>query len=216
MASLDDAHRQLQGFAGPRLRSRISQLETGLRGADNIAYAEFLARQEISPGQLIAALILKRASAQINEIVHALGILLALPAILEDGETIEYVSLAAGNTGRAFDLETSRRIAEFKFTDWKGGPEAIRQNQLFKDFYLLAEHATAKERYLYFLGAEAPLKFLNGKRALRSVMSRGNKLWADFQRQHGDRFLTVGDYYQHRAGRVRLVDLRSVVPLFNP
>jgi hypothetical protein len=43
-------------------------------------------------------------------------------------------------TGRSFDLETSYRVAvaEFKFIRWQGGPESIRQNQLFKDFYLLA------------------------------------------------------------------------------
>ena len=43
-------------------------------------------------------------------------------------------------TGRSFDLETSYRVAvaELKFIRWQGGPESIRQNQLFKDFYLLA------------------------------------------------------------------------------
>ena len=43
-------------------------------------------------------------------------------------------------TGRSFDLETSCRVAvaEFKFIRWQGDPESIRQNQLFKDFYLLA------------------------------------------------------------------------------
>ena len=59
------------------------------------------------------------------------------------------MSLGAGNTGRAFDLETNKRIAEFKFIRWQGGPEAIRQNALFKDFYFMAEHAGVKRKYLY-------------------------------------------------------------------
>jgi hypothetical protein len=35
------------------------------------------------------------------------------PPIVRPGEIIEYVSLCAGNTGRAFDLETNHRVAEF-------------------------------------------------------------------------------------------------------
>ncbi|WP_283814259.1 hypothetical protein [Bradyrhizobium aeschynomenes] len=44
--------------------------------------------------------------------------MLCLPHILEEGEIVDYVSLGAGNTGRPFDLETNRRIAEFKFIHW--------------------------------------------------------------------------------------------------
>ena len=84
----------------------------------------------------------ERHLGQINVVIHALGILLCLPHILRPGEVIDYVSLGAGNTGRAFDLETSLRIAEFKFIHWQGGPESIRQNSLFKDFYEMAEHET--------------------------------------------------------------------------
>ena len=64
---------------------------------------------------------------------------MCLPHTLEARGAVEYVSLGAGNTGREFDLETNRRIAEFKFIHWRGGAESIRQNQLFKDFYLVAE-----------------------------------------------------------------------------
>ena len=96
----------------------------------------------------------------------------ALPYILESGETVEYVSLGAGNTGRQFDLETNYRVAEFKFIHWRGGAESIRQNQLFKDFYLLAENETIKRKYLYVLGAKFPLHFLNGGRKLNSVLTQ--------------------------------------------
>lgn len=54
-------------------------------------------------------------------IMHAAGIMVALPWILESGEIVESLSLGAGNTGRDHDLETNRRIAEFKFIDWRGG-----------------------------------------------------------------------------------------------
>jgi hypothetical protein len=108
------------------------------------------------------AALLKRVAGQINVVIHALGILLCLPYILELGEEIHYVSLGAGNTGRDFDLETNRRIAEFKFIHWQGGPETIRQNALFKDFYQMAEHATDKQRFLYVLGTGHVDKFFHG------------------------------------------------------
>ena len=47
----------------------------------------------------------------------------------------------------------------------------IRQNALFKDFYLTAEHDSAERKYLYVMGIKQPLKFLNGGRALSSVLS---------------------------------------------
>ena len=56
--------------------------------------------------------------------------------------------LGAGNTGREFDLETNYRIAEFKFIHWRGGPDTIRQNSIFKDFFLLADGESANRKYL--------------------------------------------------------------------
>ena len=43
-----------------------------------------------------AALLVKRSAGQINVIVHAVGILVALPKILEPGELVQSLSLAAG------------------------------------------------------------------------------------------------------------------------
>ena len=68
---------------------------------------------------LTASYLVKSLAGQINVIIHAVGILTALPEILEENERVEYLSLGAGNTGRQFDLETDRRIAEFKFINWK-------------------------------------------------------------------------------------------------
>lgn len=75
---------------------------------------------------LAAAAALKRLAGQINVSIHAMGILLCLPHILEPYESVKYMSLGAGNTGRKFDLETNYRIAEFKFIHWRGGPESVR------------------------------------------------------------------------------------------
>jgi hypothetical protein len=137
----------LQAFRGPDLTRTIGQIEKSLKGVASDSYAEVLTTSGAKAEILGAAGLVKQLAAQIDVVVHALGILLCLPHILRHGEVIEYVSLGAGNTGRAFDLETNLRVAEFKFIRWQGGPESIRQNSLFKDFYEMAEHETTKEKY---------------------------------------------------------------------
>lgn len=211
MNPLESAYRALEQFKGGSLKRRISVLERTFRGTTKTSARPALEAEGIALPLLDSALTIKRASAQIDEVVHALGILLCLPDVLNEGECVENLSLAAGNTGRTFDLQTNSRIAEFKFIDWKGGPESIRQNQLFKDFYWLAEAETEKQRFLYVLGLEYPLKFLQGGRALRSVMSKDATLREDFQARYRETFSTVGQYYSHRRERVALVDLTCIL-----
>jgi hypothetical protein len=212
--TLDEAHRNVQAFKQGSLANRIARLESLLAGKEKTTMSALYSTHRISSTLLESALALKLAASQINEVVHAVGILLSLPYILNDGEKVQMLSLAAGNTGKPFDLETDSRVAEFKFIDWKGGPESIRQNQLFKDFYLLAEFPTSKKRYLYVVGDEYPIRFLNGGRALQSVMSRNMRLFSDFKQKYGTRYSTVREYYRHRQGDVILADLAKCVPHF--
>ena len=158
---------------------------------------------------LAAAAEMKRLAGQINVTIHALGILLCLPHILEPGEKVEYVSLGAGNTGREFDLETNLRVAEFKFIRWRGGAESIRQNSVFKDYVLLAEHPTPKRKYLHLLGTEHALKFLHGGRALSSVLSRNDKLQKMFSERFGGQFRKVRDYYAVQGNAVQIEDVSA-------
>lgn len=212
MPSLVESARNIQQFENDSLRNRLSNLENVFEGIDKQGSQTLVSTQNITPSLLDSAFVLKRAAGQINVIVHAVGILVALPHILKEGEVVHSLSLGAGNTGKAFDLETNWRVAEFKFIQWRGGSEAIRQNSIFKDFYWLAETKTSKERCLYVVGLTYPLKFFTGGRALSSVMSRNNKLWTDFQRRYGSRFTKVCDYYEYRKALVQIVDILEAVP----
>lgn len=118
----------LNRFIGGELTGTIGAIERSLQGVSAGNCAKALTTAGVEDGALAAAAQLKRAAGQINVVIHALGILLCLPHILQPGEIIEYVSLGAGNTGRAFDLETDRRIAEFKFIHWQGGAESIARD----------------------------------------------------------------------------------------
>lgn len=190
----------------------IYQIEKSIKGVSADNYAVVLSSSGAKSEVLGAAGLVKQLAGQINVVIHALGILLCLPHILRPGEIIEYVSLGAGNTGRSFDLETNQRIAEFKFIHWQGGPESIRQNSLFKDFYLMAEHDTTKEKYLYVLGTEHAEKFFNGRRALSSVLKGNVTLRNKFHVKFGEQYGRVRDYYLPRKDLVVIQDVSLFVP----
>ncbi len=212
MISILEAAKVIQQFEKDSLTDRISEVERTIRGANLESFKSIYESLEINPNLLDAAISLKQVAGQINVLIHATGILLSLPHILQEGEVIEALSLGAGNTGKKFDLETNQRIAEYKFINWRGGADTIRENSLFKDFYLMAEHDTPKKRYLYVIGTKYPLKFLGGGRALTSVMSKNISLWSDFQKRYGDKFSKVYEYYEYRKASVEIVDIAEIVP----
>ena len=200
-----------RGFCGADLTQTLSRAEAALRGTTSNDLQLALADLRATHDAIAGAGELKRIAGQVNVAIHALGILLCLPHILEADEPVTYVSLGAGNTGRAFDLETDRRVAEFKFIKWRGGPESIRQNALFKDFFLLAEHTTSKRKYVYLLETERPLRFLNGGRALSSVL-KDARLAEAFRAKFGDQYRIVRDYFRPRQDVVTIQDVSSWLP----
>ncbi|WP_245448978.1 hypothetical protein [Phyllobacterium sophorae] len=194
-------------FAGANLTKTLARIEKDVRGVTTERAAAFMDEAGAGRTVLAAAGEMKRLASQINVTIHALGILSCLPHILEEGEWVEYVSLGAGNTGRQFDLETNIRVAEFKFINWRGGAESIRQNSIFKDFFLLAEAPTPKRKYLYLLGTRHALRFLNGGRAISSVLSRGDKVQKLFLQRFGNHYLKARDYFQDHQQAVTIVDV---------
>jgi hypothetical protein len=213
MTDLAESVKQIQSFQYPNLGLKLAHLEQQFSGIEASSIRSLFKNNQITEQLIYSAIDVKKALGQINEVIHAVGILLLLPKLLERNEVIEYLSLGAGNTGKGFDLETNIRIAEFKFISWKGGSEAIRQNQLFKDFLYLAEADTNKKRCLYVFGLEYPLKFLNGKRAIySSVCSRNAKLARDFNEKYGSKFERVYEYYAFRKHLIEIIDINRLMP----
>jgi hypothetical protein len=205
--SIDQTIEAIEKFQGADLTESISAIETRIKdwGLDEVKV--FCASRAIDDAFLASALSVKKIAGQINVIIHAAGILRSLQDILEPGEKVEYVSLGAGNTGRKFDLETNRRVAEYKFIDWQGGPESIRQNGIFKDFFELAEYETNKKKFLYVLGTEFPLRFFNGGRALTSVLSSQPKMLERITKEYGYDIKRVCDYYDLKKHEVDIYDV---------
>lgn len=197
----------LDRFTGSNVANTLARLEREARGRTAEHWDEFLGRAHATPEAWAVAGALKRMAGQVHVTIHALGILRCLPHILEPGEEVESLSLGAGSGGKPFDLETNRRVAEFKFIRWTGR-DSDRQNQTFKDFFMLEQHETSKGKHLYVLGRERAVKFLQGRRKLDSVLS-GNKVRETFRTRFPNRFRTVGEYYAAFADKVEITDVST-------
>jgi len=216
MSTLVDRLKTIENFSiQNNLRNKISVFENSLQQKNLIEVGEQLRVNQFDPSVLEAALQIKDIVGQINTIIHAWGILVSLPYILLPEEKVEFVSLGAGNTGKQFDLKTTMRVAEFKFITWKGGPESIRQNSLFKDFHNLVENGGNLEKYLYVTGIEHPNRFFNSTRDLKSVLSKDRYLSDLFFEKYQNRYTKVNQYYRDFKNSVKIVDLKNIVPEFS-
>lgn len=198
-------------YSGQDLTKKIAQIETSLKFKDKIDIGKFIDNESLDVSMLQSANKIKQVAGQINVIIHAIGILNALPYVLEDDERVEYLSLGAGNTGKDFDLETNKRIAEFKFASWKGA-DTIRQNNTFIDFLNIVEYETTKRKYLYVLSKKQVIKFLNYNRNLASVLSKNKSAYDKFSRINGNKYSKVSEYYNAKSHLVEIVDLKEIMP----
>ncbi len=215
MTNVDYALKLIDEFSsGDDLTQRISNLESTLSMKGPEEVKRILAGQGVSDSTIQAAFKIKKLAAQINVTIHALGILVSLPHILDPGEKIQNLSLGAGNTGKKFDLESDRRVAEFKFIQWRGGPESIRQNTLFTDLFGLVIHESTRRRCLYGVGKEEPMRFLNNRRAISSVLSKNDAIKREFYEKYGDKYARVSEYYNDVKHLVEIIDLKELVPVF--
>jgi hypothetical protein len=210
--AIGDAISAVQQFKGDSLTQTIAAVESHMHGAGALAAAKINDSFGVSPQLLSAAAAVKQASAQINVVVHAIGILRALPHILREEEVVESLSLGAGSAGSDFDLVTNERIAEFKFIRWQDKGNAVRNSTLFQDYYRLVREETDKQRYLYLLETEIPLRFLRGRRDPLKVLARSKNLREDFAARYEQKYPTVGEYYRAHQDDVHIVDLTAIVP----
>ncbi|MCZ7374888.1 hypothetical protein [Micromonospora sp. WMMC250] len=216
---LADAFSSLLMFIGTGdLTSRIAALETDLEGIDREAAAEMAATSELGFDVLDAALQVRKYAGRLSDIIHAAVIMQTLPLILEDGErVIRRPSLAAGNDpGRLFDLETDRRVAEFKMAVWKGR-DTMRKRGVFADLVHLALAGPPRKAQL-FVSGPLPISYLRS--------SKGSAAWAlgrsspnlrrRFDEEFGSVEMSVRDFTAGPAKHVELIDLTSLLPTIAP
>ncbi|MFE9206817.1 hypothetical protein [Micromonospora sp. NPDC007230] len=138
------------------LTGRIAALEARMVGVDPGAASNLVEESGMSLDLLLAALLVRKHAGRLSDIVHAAVITQVVPLILEEGERVlRRPSLAAGNDpSRPYDLETDRRIAEFKMSVWKGA-DAMRKRGAFADLVHLALDKSGRRAQLYVAGPPA-------------------------------------------------------------
>lgn len=164
-------------FKGHSLKSQLAQLKRDMIGKTK---SDITAKPEL----FNAALIVKKASAQINEVVHAVGIINSISEILDIGETITNLSLAAGDEGDGFDLETNKRVAEFKFSKWQdgGSKNGMRKRHIFADFAKLTILQTNKKKEIYVLSSESIIRYFNGRASWEKVLSKSGRIQLELKK----------------------------------
>ncbi len=158
-------------FKGENLKQNLNILRVELIGKGKNQISQPLDLFE-------ATLEVKKLSAQIDEMVHASGIIKCLPLILEKGEIIESLSLASGADGEGIDLVTNKRVAEFKFSKWQlGKANGMRKRQVFGDLVQLYLNPTTKKKELYVISYTVVINFLQSKKAMiKNVLSKSGGL----------------------------------------
>ncbi|GAA4918264.1 hypothetical protein GCM10025777_48140 [Membranihabitans marinus] len=191
------------------LTSTISELERELNGADRDEACRILGDTEFSAALIEDALTVRERVGVIDTLIHAAAIAQVLPRVLEPGEVVtKRPSLGAGNDpGRAYDLETSLRVAEFKLASWKGR-DSMRQRGLFADVVGLSMDTTGRRRQVYVVG-ERPVRFLghslrNAKKTVAKAALRVRE-WPGLTEN-----ITVSEYT--RQAGVEVIDLRDLLP----
>lgn len=155
---------ELLSFLDQPLTQTIAQLENALAGCETEDVADIVGEYGLTTRLLAAALVVRERLGRMNDVIHAAAIAVALPEILEPGETLQHPSLGAGNDpSRPFDLKTDLRLAEITLGRWRGA-DAMRKRQLFKDLVHLAAEPSARLRHLFVLGPE-PIDFLTTSRS---------------------------------------------------
>jgi hypothetical protein len=204
---------RIKEFRTESLTTKIADLEAKFRGANFDNHNKILGESFLDSKLLESAFLIKDVSKQINVVIHTLGILMSLSDVLTPGESIESLSLGAGNSGSEFDLVTSLRVCEYKFIQWQGN-DANRLKELFLDFYKLGEYKTSRKKELYVLGEDIPMKFLRGGRTVLKVLDKKANLMLDYTEKYGDKYPLVRDYYEYRTNEIKIIDLRSLSPHF--
>ena len=192
----------------------IGALEHALVDTDRGTAAAVSTTAGLTDHLLSAALTVRRDVGRVSDVIHATVIALALPTILEEGETIiNRPSLGPGNDpSRPFDLETDRRVAEFKVAMWSSG-NRMRQRGVTADLVHLAMDESGRRPELWVAGP-APLRFLRTSTStVDDMLSRSSRHLRDrFETRYGTTGIPLRTFTAQHAAHVRLHDLAETLP----
>ncbi len=201
------------GYLGKApLSHTVAGLELALAGCGRDDVAGVAADHGLTVELLRSAVAARDTFGKLHDLIHAAAIALALPHILTPGETLVRPSLAAGNTpDRLFDVETDRRVAEFKFARWDGH-DGGRQKPTVKDLARLAAESSGRNAELYVRGPRPITWLTSTKSSVRQQLKRYPTELDAYQATFGSADVTVAEFVSSRAAHVALIDIEQRVP----
>ncbi|WP_084510680.1 hypothetical protein [Nocardia lijiangensis] len=197
------------------LTAHLADAEAALHHAGSATSREVTTKYGFSDDLLDAALAVRTQVGRLNDVIHATVIARVLPVILEEGEVVvRRPSLGAGNDrSRPFDLETDRRIAEFKVAQWKGA-DTMRKRGIVSDLVHLALDESGRRAQLFVVGA-LPVRFLTTtKSTIAWALGRSSPhTRSRFEQRFGPATdFTIAEFVRVHGERIELVDLATLVP----
>lgn len=199
---------------GRSFTTRIAELEHQLLGAESSETSRMAERAGLTTQLLQAALIVRRDVGRVSDVIHASAILLALPTILEPGEVISNrPSLGPGNDKtRPFDLETDRRVAEFKVALWSGG-DMMRKRGVTADLVHLALDESGRRPELWVAGEE-PLRFMDTSvSSVADLLTRSSRhLRERYTGRFGTKDIPLYSFVREQAAHVQRRNIATVLP----
>ena len=199
------------------LTETIADLEYAMEGSEGSEVRGIARQAGISEDLLSSALLARMEFGRLSDVIHASAIALGLPDLLEPAEVLRRPSLGAGNdSSRPFDVETDRRVAEFKLARWDGH-DATRKRGVFKDFVHLAAEESDRVAELYVVG-QRPIRFLHETRATASwALNRFPGPRRLFRERFGNLDVKISTFVEGPGADVRVIDLEQRLPqLFRP
>ncbi|WP_157985156.1 hypothetical protein [Lentzea terrae] len=192
----------------------IDRLERDLVDTDISSAPVVTGAAGLSEELLEAALVVRRDVGRVSDVIHATVIALVLPKILEPGEVISNrPSLGPGNDKtRPYDLETNRRVAEFKVALWSSG-DMMRKRTLTADLVHLALDQSGRRPELWVAGTE-PTRFLRTSTILvGDLLSRASHhLRTRYHDRYGTDGIPVREFLTRHAAHVHHRNIADVLP----
>lgn len=207
---------------GGRLKGVVADLEHELASANGAEASQ--ATEEVGmggePGAALftAAVQTRQQLGRLNDLIHATGIALMLPVLLEPDERLtNRPSLAAGNDpSRPFDVETDRRVMEFKFGVWQPGSNAARKRGVFHDLLHLAAAPSKRRPELYVVGPQAAKFLLSTTSKVSWALNRqAEKSRQLFEERFGSVDIPIPEFTRGPAAHVKIVDLEQRLPVLS-
>lgn len=210
--ALSEAAVELVTFLRERsLTKTLPATEASLVGGDRAAVNNVRLQMAATRPMADVARMLWQERGKLRQIVNATTTMLAIEAMLEDGEEILTApSLRTARTGHGFDLATNVRVANFELDPLDS---ETRQRVLFQRFVDLALDTSERVAQLWvgYMADANQVLFESDQTAEWGLRRSSRVLRERFKAQFGELDMELWYFAERHARHVQVRDVRPVV-----